>query len=57
MRCAQYTLYFMFCGLEQLGGYSDLLRASPGFGIYHPPLSSAEVRASVELYLYCPCRP
>ena len=55
MRYAQYILFFMFCGLGQHSGYSDLLWASPGCGINHPPLSSAEVKESVELY--SPCRP
>ena len=57
MRCAQYILLFMFCGPEQHSGYGDLLWASPGYGIYHPPLSSAEVKESIELSLYSPCRP
>jgi len=57
MRCTQYILFFMFCGLEQHSGYGDLLYASLGCGIYHPPLSSAEVKESIEVYPYSPCRP
>jgi len=55
MKYAQHILFFMFCGLEQHCGYSNLLWASLGCGIYHPPLFSAEVKESVELYLYSPC--
>jgi len=29
----------------------------PGRGIDHPPSSSAEVKETVELYLYSPSRP
>ena len=29
----------------------------PGRGVDHPPLSSAEVKERVELYLYSPCGP
>ena len=54
MRYAQYILLLMFCGLGQHSGYSDLKWASPGCGIYHPLLSSAEVKQSAELYLYSP---
>ena len=57
MSCAQYILLLMFCGLGQHSGYSNLLWASLGCGIYHLPLSSAEVKENVELYLYSPCRP
>ena len=51
MRCAQYILLLMFCGLGQHSGYSNLLWASPGCGIYHLPLSSAEIKESVALYM------
>ena len=44
----------MFRGLGQCSVYSDLLWASLGCGICHPPLSSAEVKESIELYLYSP---
>ena len=47
MRCAQYILLLMFYGLGQHSGYSNLLWASLGCGIYHSPLSSAEVKESV----------
>jgi len=56
--CSVYLiLFFIFCGPGQHSGYSNLLWASPGCCIYHPPLSSAEVQESVDLYLYSPCRP
>ena len=55
--CSVHLIYFMFCGLGQHSGYSDCLWAAQGCGIYHPPLSSAEVKESVELYLYSPWRP
>ena len=43
MRCAQCISLLMFCGPGQHSGYSDLLCASLGCGIYHPPLPSAGV--------------
>jgi len=57
MRCAHYIEFFMFCGPGQHSGYSDYLWASPVLWYLPPPLSSAEVKESVELYLYTPCRP
>ena len=57
MKCAEYMWLLVFCGPGQHSEYSDLLWASLGCGIYHLPLSSAEVKGNVELYLYSPCRP
>ena len=34
------------------GSFPELKR--PGCGVYHPPTSSAEVKQTVELYLYSP---
>jgi hypothetical protein len=54
VRYAYYVFILMFCRPEEHSGYSDLLWASLGCGIYYPPLSSAEVKESVQLYLYSP---
>ena len=48
MRCAQYISLLIFCGPGQHSGYSDLLWASLGCGIYHPPLPSAGVAQLVQ---------
>jgi len=45
-------LIFYVCRPGWHSGYSQ-----PSWGIYHPPLSSAEVKESVELYLYSFRRP
>ena len=57
MGCDYYILFLMFCGPGQRGGHSDYLWASLGCGIYHPPLSSTEVKEGIEHYLFSPCRP
>ena len=56
-RRVYYILFLMFCGPGRHSGYSNYLWASLGCGIYHPPLSSTEIKESVELYLFSPCRP
>jgi len=41
-------------GQDSIVGVVTTYGPAQGCGIYHPPLSSAEVKESVELYLYSP---
>jgi hypothetical protein len=55
MRCVEY-LIFDGIGWDSIVSIATNCGPAQGFGIYHTPLPSAEVKESVELYLYSPCR-
>jgi len=53
--CSLYLLCFV--GQDSVVGIAITYGPGQGCGIYHPPLSSVEVKESVEIYLYSPHRP
>jgi len=51
------TNFSCFVGRDSIVGMATTCEPAQGCGIYHPPLSSFEVKESAELYLYTLYRP